>query len=251
MPNDIKSCAAPVSLSVCVLPNNYSPPIPTINPLDLRRPTPHLAPLPWVYPSEFCPICLFPLRNSDSADCRPAVSGHPGGGGGWFCYLVPLAHLRISRPTVSVHPGWGCCCWYLAPLPHPQICCICPFCWGGMVLWPGPPHAPPTPPRFPFCPQNPNHSADSNPNFIFNIPGHQLALVPPLFILRQEHHHTADTNIRKGPQHKFLYRSAGGEISQNPRHHCLNHHAACRSQRWHYQPQYGLPPSVAPWTPLK
>ena len=43
------------------------------------------------------------------------------GGGGWVCYLVPLAHLRLWRPAVSV-------------------CSV----WGGLLLIPGPPHSPQT-----------------------------------------------------------------------------------------------------------
>ena len=53
---------------------------------------------------------------------------------------------------------------------------------GGLVFEPWTPRAPPTPPWSPFFPQNPTHSADSNSNVLCRIPGHQLALVPPLII---------------------------------------------------------------------
>ena len=83
---------------------------------------------------------------SDFSRRRPSLSVRPGGGGGWCCYLVPLAHLRLH--------------------------CLCLSLWGGMVLWPGPPRAPPTPPFFPVCPWNKTQPADSNPNVLRRILGH-------------------------------------------------------------------------------
>ena len=47
-----------------------------------------------------------PSHTSNSSGRRPAVSVCHGKGG-WFCYLAPLVHLQLHRPTVSVHPGGG------------------------------------------------------------------------------------------------------------------------------------------------
>ena len=52
---------------------------------------------------------------SDSADCFPDVYVRTGVGG-WCCYLVPLAHLRLLIPVVSVSPGGGG--GLLTDLPH-------------------------------------------------------------------------------------------------------------------------------------
>ena len=53
---------------------------------------------------------------------------------------------------------------------------------GGSVFEPLTPCAPPPPPLFLFCPRHPTHSADYNSNVFCRIPGHQLALIPPLII---------------------------------------------------------------------
>ena len=52
------------------------------------------------------PVCLVaaPSHTSDSSGRRPAVSVCHGKGG-WFCYLVPLVHLQLRRPAVSIRPG--------------------------------------------------------------------------------------------------------------------------------------------------
>ena len=87
----------------------------------------------------------------------------------------------------------------LSPSPNPSFCLLRPTSFatvlsaapsfmyvlvggGGLVFEPFPPRAPPPLPWSPFIPRNPTHYADSNSNVLCRIPGHRLAIVPPLII---------------------------------------------------------------------
>ena len=50
----------------------------------------------WVLPTTPTPLTAAPLSLSVLV-----------GGGGWFCYLGPLAHLRLCCPSVSIRPVVG------------------------------------------------------------------------------------------------------------------------------------------------
>ena len=115
MTTDTASCAAPVSLSVRVLPdNNFSP-----SPQSIRSFYADRHRLLRRSRESFCPSssrCVhFPCAPPTPLTTTLLSLSVLVGGGGWFFYLAPLEHDRLRRPAVSVCPSLG----FLLFIPGP------------------------------------------------------------------------------------------------------------------------------------
>ena len=118
-PTDTASCTALVSLSVQVLhDSSFSPSPLSIRSFYTKRHRILRRSRDSVRPSS-AQFVRFPRATPTPLTAAPLSLSVLVGG--WFCYLVPLVHLRLCNPAVFVRPGLG-----------------------GLLLIPGSPHAPPT-----------------------------------------------------------------------------------------------------------
>ena len=112
MPTDTSSCAAPVSLSVWVLPVSSFPPPPQ----SIRSFYAAQKRILCHYCESVCPssaqfsISFAQLRLRWPPTCCIYLSWW----GSWFCYLAPLTDLWLHRPAVSFRHAYGSKC----PLVH-------------------------------------------------------------------------------------------------------------------------------------